>query len=438
MHKYELELTDENIRSLLIDDKMNNQVYIEPLIKLLSTIDDNEIICIDGDWGSGKTILIKELNFLIDNCLENGVKNLKVLENIQKEIQDLKNNNLIFYYNAWENDDHEDAFESIIYNILNTFPKYKNIVSKNITKTDTVKEILNICTKIFTNKFLNIDFNSDIINKISTFDELAKKINTVEEKKSQFKALLEKILEDKRMILIVDELDRCNPEYASQLLEVLKHFYDLKNVTIIVVTNNNELVNIIKKHYGQNYDAYNYLNKFYDFIIRIDNSRNKKYCEKFLNFQSQTYLPHDVIYALIEKYNLTFRECNRFRTLYDMVKNDIEKEKQGWGILNKEEEYILYDIILPIILTFKIKDIDAYNECLNKGTKKIKEAIIYIQQNFETKNHGKWLNSFAKINKENPTDNEIADEIIKIYNKIISIQDYQDIFLNKITIGIIQ
>ena len=49
------------------------------------------------------------------------------------------------------------------------------------------------------------------------------------------------------MILIVDELDRCNPYYATKLLETIKHFYNLSNVTVIIASNNKELQNTIKK-----------------------------------------------------------------------------------------------------------------------------------------------------------------------------------------------
>ena len=74
------------------------------------------------------------------------------------------------------------------------------------------------------------------------------------------------------MILIVDELDRCNPYYATKLLETIKHFYNLSNVTVIIASNNKELQNTIKKQYGQNFNAYIYLNRFYDYIMTIDNN----------------------------------------------------------------------------------------------------------------------------------------------------------------------
>ena len=151
------------------------------------------------------------------------------------------------------------------------------------------------------------------IDKIKTFEDLSKEINTKEEKKLLFKELINKILNDKRMILIIDELDRCNPFYATKMLETIKHFYNLKNVTVIIVTNNNELKNIISQQFGAKFNSYSYLNKFYDYIITVDSSRSLDYCKKFLNFSNDTYLPHDVFYAMLNKYKFTLRERSEER-----------------------------------------------------------------------------------------------------------------------------
>lgn len=67
--------------------------------------------------------------------------------------------------------------------------------------------------------------------------------------------------------------------------------------------------------------------------------------------------------------------------MYDMVRNYIERDKNG--IFNRKEYNTAFDIILPIIIAFKIKDLVAYRECLNGGTSKLKEALKYIKNSFE-------------------------------------------------------
>lgn len=439
MKKYELEANDINIHNSLIDDKIGNQEYLSSLIRLISNIDDNEVICIDGDWGVGKTFLVKQLIYLINHYNEdNNQEQFKLVEPEKDILINICNNNLVFYYNAWENDDHSDVLESIIYNILNEYPKYKNEVSSKFDKTEAIKEVLNILTKIVSSKLLNIDFSAEKIEKIKTFKDLSDEINTYEERKSLFEELVNKILVDKRMILVIDELDRCNPNFATKILEVIKHFYNLSNITVIIVSNNKELQNTIKQQYGQNFNSYTYLNRFFDYTMTIDNNRSIDYAKKYLEFRSETYLPHDVFYAMTQKYKFSLRDCNRYRVLYDTAVDYIENDNKRTFFFDKKENYCIYSIILPIIYAFKIKDINAYNQCINRQTKKLEEALYYLNDYFNKKGHGRWLLEFVDINKkyEDITDDEIINEISNTFIKAYNSGGIDKIFLKAIRVSI--
>ena len=185
MKKYELEANDINIHNSLIDDKLENKEYLSSLIRLISNIDDNEVICIDGYWGVGKTFLLKQLMYLIMHYKENNnQEQFKVVEAEKDVLINICDNNMVFYYNAWENDDHSDFLESIIYKKINCFPEYKNEVSSIFDKEESVKEVLNILTKIVSSKFFNIDLSAEKIDRIKTFNDLSDEINTYEERKS--------------------------------------------------------------------------------------------------------------------------------------------------------------------------------------------------------------------------------------------------------------
>lgn len=439
MKKYELEANDININKSLLDDKIGNQEYLSSIIRLISNIDDNGVICIDGAWGVGKTFLVKQLMYLIMHYNENNNKEqFKIVESEKEILTNLCKNNLVFYYNAWENDDHSNVLESLIYNILNDYPKYKNEVTNNLNKEEVVKEVLNIVTKIVFSKLLNVDLSSDKIDKIKTFKDISDEINTIEEKKELFKKLIDKILDGKRMILIIDELDRCNPNFATKVLEVIKHFYNLTNITVIVVSNNNELQHTIKQQYGQDYNAYNYLNKFFDYTFTIDNNRSIEYSKKFLRFKNETYLPHDVTFAMMEKYKFTLRDCNRFRLLYDTAVEYIEDKSRRNFFFNEKENYCLYMIILPIIYAFKIKDLESYNQCIAGKTEKLEEALRFVSDYFKTNNHGKWLYDFVEIKKkdEEITDNDVIKEITNTFVRVFNSGGLDKIFLKAIKINI--
>ena len=53
-----------------------------------------------------------------------------------------------------------------------------------------------------------------------------------------------------RLVVIVDELDRCRPDYAMKTLEIIKHFFDIEGLFIIVPTNERSLQKCVKALYG--------------------------------------------------------------------------------------------------------------------------------------------------------------------------------------------
>ena len=102
MNKYELETNENNIKESLINDQLNNREYLHCLINLLQSITNNQIICIDGDWGVGKTFLIKQLIYLIQNY-KKGMENnpeFKLIEPVKETLSKVNENHMIFYYNA--------------------------------------------------------------------------------------------------------------------------------------------------------------------------------------------------------------------------------------------------------------------------------------------------------------------------------------------------
>lgn len=64
------------------------------------------------------------------------------------------------------------------------------------------------------------------------------------------------------VVVLVDELDRCRPSYAIEMLEVIKHFFTTKNFVFIVATDTSQLTHSINAVYGANFDSSQYLKRF--------------------------------------------------------------------------------------------------------------------------------------------------------------------------------
>ena len=81
------------------------------------------------------------------------------------------------------------------------------------------------------------------------------------------------------IIILIDELDRCRPNYAIELLETMKHFFNSPGVVYIVANNADELGHSIKVLYGTEFDAAGYLKRFFDFEYRLKEPNTRLFCE---------------------------------------------------------------------------------------------------------------------------------------------------------------
>ena len=83
------------------------------------------------------------------------------------------------------------------------------------------------------------------------------------------RSALEKVASEQPIVLFVDELDRCRPDFAVALLEVIKHIFDVEGVKFVLITNTQQLKAAINHSYGNDVDAQRYLDKFLAFKLNL-------------------------------------------------------------------------------------------------------------------------------------------------------------------------
>lgn len=120
MKEYDIEMTIDNLKDSIEKDTLNRNSKLNKLIELLNSIKGNKIISIDGNWGSGKTFFLKQLEYVHKN------ESISSPKFNQDNLTKFREKYSIFYYNAWENDLHDSPLLSLIYNLLNDFPQEKN------------------------------------------------------------------------------------------------------------------------------------------------------------------------------------------------------------------------------------------------------------------------------------------------------------------------
>lgn len=239
------------------EDLMNRQEFVDTICDILKTNDENfSSFAIDGKWGVGKTFIL--------NMLENK----------------LEDDYLIINFNAWENDFYDEpliAILSCILEKLNEEKLPKNFIEK-IGETTTKG-----CCEFIRQTLYNIleikpiHFISNIVKGTSkqyknpvmenTFDSNLNLKKIIELLRNELSKVTEKI----KMLFIIDELDRCLPEYTLKTMGRVHHiFNNLDGVITIYVIDKTQLSGMIKQYYGEKFDEKEYFEKLFSFSIKLD------------------------------------------------------------------------------------------------------------------------------------------------------------------------
>lgn len=343
MKNLDLKLNEENIHYVLKNNFINRNRYISSFLKLINGLEENKIIALDGEWGSGKTWFVKSVEYLM-NSESNNELNI-----VDKEIMNkVKDKYMTFYYNAWENDDAKSAMLSLIYKLIND-----SCLQKNESEVGAIPRLLNTVIKFVTNGA--IDIKEDIFGEQWNNKQITDCIKTSEEIKETFKKIIDNLLiENKnRLLIIIDEIDRCKPTFAIDLLENIKHFYDDNRIIFLVTTNNKALASSVCKIYGEKYDGALYLDRIFDINLELPNNYIQDYINAIDDGNSNSNYYFKVCRELAKENKMTMREYNRYLNSMESIKNNLI---EGYSYLSLFANYI----IIPVSMSLRIKDKNRY------------------------------------------------------------------------------
>lgn len=256
---------------MALEDKIGRQEFVDKVCGVVDSLKKNNHIClaINGAWGSGKSFALG----MIEEKLS------------QKEEY------IIVKYDAWENSFYSDPLISILSSVIDgiedkfPFSCGKNNVKNALnTGLDTMAEIspkiknLKIIIKGLTNIVKKFQHPIDTA-KLDEFKSYQKLLMETRE-------LLNKITSSEdagaqtKLVIFVDEIDRCLPDEQLKILERLHHLFNIKNCAVIVTMNQNSVAKTVEAIYGV--DGYEYLRKFFDLTFRLSTSASD-YLRSLLN-----------------------------------------------------------------------------------------------------------------------------------------------------------
>ena len=187
---------------------------------------------------------------------------------------------------------------------------------------------------------------------------------TVEHVNQLVKEFLSTLIEERgnKLVIFIDELDRCNPNFSVKLLEQLKHYFADDRVTVVFSVSLSQLQSTIKKYYGESFCATRYLDKFFDFRMALPEISYDDFFKSNLHFKDD-YIIDGVCLECAKYFNFSLRECERYTRLIKIaIRFTYDRLPHGFS----EENALLYCVsyFLPIAIALEMTDISAYDRFL--------------------------------------------------------------------------
>ena len=345
----ELRPTEENIRNTYLNDTIGRNKDVNAFIDILNTLENSCAIALDGVWGSGKTFFVQQVKMVLDACCRDSENADK--QSVRHKWTTMHNgkepefqSQLCVYYDAWENDNDEDPVLSLVYSILqdvdaeSPFEKESGIFDKGAAIAECLSG-------------RSITAVVDSLKSKDTLSDLRKKKQIQTEVKNFFDELL---TERANRLVIVDELDRCKPEYAVRLLERIKHYFADDRISFVFSTNIKELQHTISNFYGEGFDAVRYFDRFFDLRIALPPVDMDSYLRS-INFDKQ-YVVDRVCYELIEQYALSLRESSRFIQFVNLAVHEPTHESHKYDFSFPDGKAKLFGLmyVVPLLVVLKI------------------------------------------------------------------------------------
>ncbi|MEW5248697.1 KAP family P-loop NTPase fold protein [Microbulbifer sp. 2201CG32-9] len=355
------------------DDSFKNDIFErrscgQALLNFVTKSENELVISLDANWGEGKTTFAK---------MWQGMLSKEKIPNI--------------YIDAFASDYLDDPFITIA-GAVNSYLE-KNKIKLKDKSEEFKRQAANIGAKLAgaTTKMaikaatlgvvgdseiealgdIKSDLARGVSNAVGDFIEErltshAKDIKTLE----SFKSLLSELPsllspeKNKPLVIIIDELDRCRPNYAVEILEKIKHLFLVKNVVFLLVMHKKQLEQSIKCVYGDAIEAQAYLQKFINFELSLpknkgwpdiaDTSRYNRYLFDWYRIDVGNQFDEFIhtIDALADYFNISLRQLERaYASLSAYYASASESEYKPMGIV----------IFLCVI---KVTDIDLFNELM--------------------------------------------------------------------------
>jgi hypothetical protein len=302
------------------------------------------VLNIDGSWGAGKTHFLRQL------------------------YTDLRFTNDCFtiHINAWESDFSSDPLLVIISEFISQMRKLSSLVEAVESENEILKTVAKYSKRLWNATAIGVGaylsekadnavigevakqftFNDDqavIVGKSLKDNYLSQKQAMQDTKKSLSNYLNCCDMQNKKIFVLIDELDRCRPSYAIEVLETIKHFFELDGFVFIVATDTTQLSHSIKAVYGAGFDGKEYLSRFFNRSAKLPEPKIERFTKLCLQKSNLSQYKDSLLILGTgtsgDKLDILSKIFTEVSLAYGLSLRKIDQ------LVNKFESIVLYEIL---------------------------------------------------------------------------------------------
>lgn len=273
------------------DDLLERASFGKSLSNFVEKVEDPLVIAIDGEWGQGKSFFLKR--WVGAHTLQNNGKATMV------------------YFDAFAHDYLDDPLIALVGVVTDRITELSQEAEGASKSDESYWKPIQRTTIKLAKKLPNIGISavgaglsvatgglSDVGKKVADaiidsasdegkklLDEYWKSEDSKRNAMKEFRDMLKTFVEANRvenkqgeeinsLIIVIDELDRCRPDYALSVLEIIKHLFNVKGVQFILGVNLEALGHSVSKRYGEKIDSERYLRRFVNIIFELPTNTN--------------------------------------------------------------------------------------------------------------------------------------------------------------------
>ena len=217
------------------NDRLDRESQVLGLCEIIRQVDGHAVVSIDGPWGSGKTAFVKM-------CAA------------QLEEQDVQ----VVGFNAWQ----ESYTNNPLVDLVSA------VAEKTVTAEESAKKALvslgwHIAEQSTSGWIQRGALRNGESPGFSPWKEAQTKVGELKKKLTEVASTANGD-ETGHLAVLIDELDRCRPAYALELIETVRHLFAVDGVVVLLAINREELCHSIQSLYGTEFDTDRYLRRFID------------------------------------------------------------------------------------------------------------------------------------------------------------------------------